>query len=56
MVAATRLPCRAPERSDAPALLPHDELADRLQLHPFVHLVSPPRQLGVSSKGLLRHR
>jgi hypothetical protein len=32
----------APERNDAPAL-PPDELADRLQPTPFVHLVSPPR-------------
>ncbi len=46
----------APERSDAPALSPYDELADRLQLTPFVHLVSRPRQLGVSRPGLLRHR
>jgi hypothetical protein len=46
----------APERSDAPALPPYDELADRLQLTPFVHLVSPPRQLGVRRTGLLQHR
>ena len=46
----------APERIDAPALSPYDELADRLQLTPFVHLVSRPRQLGVSRPGLLRHR
>ena len=32
----------APERNDAPALPPHDELADRLQPTPFVHLVSLP--------------